>query len=151
TVTAKQAADSVKITDTSNDDNEATDTVEIEEIDAPEFDPDKVYVGPDVVFAAAEKGTKLTAYLTITEGVDEVNAEGNVYVADGTYKENVLIDDEPLSRIGESEAGVIIDGSDQKPIKHGIQVKDVTGISLERLTLINAERNLKIQNSSNIV
>src|SRR5699024_4587850 len=150
TVTAQQAADSVKITVTSNADNEATDSVKIKVIEAPEFDPDNVYVGPDVALSTAAKGTELNPFPTITEGVDEVNAKGNVYVADGTYKENVLIDDAPLSIIGESEAGVIIDGGTAPSDSFGIQVDKVDGVNLEKLTLTDATRNLKIQFSDDV-
>ncbi|KUK74720.1 DUF11 domain-containing protein [Methanobacterium sp. 42_16] len=54
--------------------------------------------------------TPTTAKATIQNGTDTVDPEGTVYVADGTYNEQVVIN-KNLNLIGQSQSGTIISGT----------------------------------------
>nr|WP_319374007.1 Ig-like domain-containing protein [uncultured Methanobacterium sp.] len=55
-------------------------------------------------------GTDIGPKATIQNGADTVESGGTVYVAEGTYKEHVTIN-QNLNLIGESLAGTILDGT----------------------------------------
>jgi predicted outer membrane repeat protein len=79
-------------------------------------------LGMDTVYVATTgsdvtgDGTQANPYQTIGKGITEVNVDGTVNVADGTYYEHLTIN-KNVNLVGTSQTGAIIDGSNTgKPI-----------------------------------
>lgn len=86
-------------------------------------------------------GSSENPYLTIQKGIDSLDLNGTIHLADGTYKDigntNLTIN-KNMTIIGQSKAGTIIDGQGQGSIftiNHGITV------TFKNLTLSNASTN----------
>jgi len=73
-------------------------------------------LGMDTVYVATTgndttgDGTQANPYQTIAKGITEVNPDGTVNVADGTYYEHLVID-KNLNLVGQSQENTILDGS----------------------------------------
>ena len=71
--------------------------------------PDKVYV--DNNFNSSTSGWNVTHFDNIQDGIDAVMENGTVYVFNGTYYENIVVD-KTINLIGEDRDTTIIDGGD---------------------------------------
>ena len=60
-------------------------------------------------------------YSTIQEAIDNANPGEVIFVKSGLYKENILVNIENLTLIGENKTNTIIDG-DKLSIKHAIEI-----------------------------
>ena len=73
-------------------------------------------LGMDTIYVATTgndgtgDGTQANPYQTIAKGITEVNPNGTVNVADGTYYEHLVID-KNLNLVGQSQENTILDGS----------------------------------------
>lgn len=79
-------------------------------------------LGMDTVYVATTgsdvtgDGTDANPYRTIAKGITEVNPDGTVNVADGTYQEHLTIG-KNVNLVGSSQTGTIIDGtSNGRPV-----------------------------------
>jgi predicted outer membrane repeat protein len=83
-------------------------------------------------------GSSENPYLTIQKGMDSINPNGTIYIADGTYKDtgntNLTIN-KNMTLIGQSQAGTIIDGQGQGSI---FTINQGITVILNDLTLTNA-------------
>lgn len=82
-------------------------------------------LGMDTVYVATTgnddtgDGTQANPYKTIGKGITEVNPDGTVNVADGTYSEHLTIN-KNLNLVGTSQTGTIIDGTNNgRPVTIG--------------------------------
>jgi len=85
-----------------------------------------VYVDDD--FNESTPYWNVTCFDNIQDGIDAVNESGTVYVYNGTYYENVVID-KSINLIGESKEHTIIDGRNAE--------KDIITISYDFINIIN--------------
>ncbi|RLL81718.1 NosD domain-containing protein [Mesotoga sp. BH458_6_3_2_1] len=60
--------------------------------------PDSIYVNAS---SAKSEGSPTYPFKTIAEGLNAVNENGTIYVAEGTYNENVIINKQGIKLIGE--------------------------------------------------
>jgi len=89
-------------------------------------------------------------YTRIQEGIDNVDAGGTVYVEEGTYFENVVIE-KPLKLIGASNKKTIIDGKGKKEVKLLINYTnyvDISGFHISHGGTISAGTGLAVYGGS---
>ena len=71
------------------------------------YPPDEVYVDDD--FNETTNGWNITHFDSMGDGINAVTVDGDVYVYDGTYLENLLID-KTINLIGNGSDSTTIDG-----------------------------------------
>lgn len=93
-------------------------------------------------------------YLTILKGIDSVDPNGTIHIADGTYKDTGNINltiNKSMTLIGRSKSGTIIDGQGQGSI---FTINQGITVTFQDLTLTNASTTKKggaINNNGTII
>jgi len=85
-----------------------------------------------------------TQVRTIQEGVDNATAGDTVYVYNGTYYENVLVN-KTVNLIGESRENVIVDGGGSGRVFH---VKTINDVSIDSFAVTNGRVGIRLTSSS---
>ncbi|GAI98819.1 unnamed protein product, partial [marine sediment metagenome] len=94
-------------------------------------EPSYVYVDDD--FNQTTPGWGYDHFDKIQHGIDAVNYDGNVYVYNGTYYENIIVD-KTINLTGEIREGTVIDGLNNYIVVHILSEK----ISLQNFTIRNS-------------
>ena len=108
--------------------------------------PIVVYVSES--FDSSTPGWEHDHFNTIQEGIDRVNEEGYVYVNNGVYSEEIIID-KSINLIGENKFTTIIQGnslSDAVVYIQDINLVNITGFSIQ-----NGTYGIYVESSSDIV
>jgi len=102
-----------------------------------------VYVDDD--YTSSTPGWGYDHFDAVQDGIDAVADGGTVYVYDGTYYENVIVN-KPIGLTGQDKNSTIIDGQ-----KLGTTIKiEADNVSVDTLTIRNGMyHGLNIRNSSN--
>lgn len=77
-------------------------------------------------------------YLTIQQGINNANAGGSIFVRSGIYKENIVIDKQGITIVGENNSDTIIDGATNSYV---ISINK-NNTHLENFTILNSGGNL---------
>ncbi|GAH70001.1 unnamed protein product, partial [marine sediment metagenome] len=96
--------------------------------------PNSVFVKED--YSSSDLGWQYDHFDVIQDGIDAVDENGTVYVFNGTYYENVIVN-KSIDLIGEDGFNTIIDGGG---------VGDVVYVSADNVNI----SNFKIQHSGNV-
>ena len=79
-------------------------------------------------------------YPTIQEGINYANSNDVVFVRNGIYKENIVINKTGLTLLGEDKYGTIIDGCNG--VDDGIKIKS-ENVTIKNLTIKNFKNKQK--------
>lgn len=89
-------------------------------------------------------GTKEHPYKKIQEGIDEAINNSTVYVLNGTYHENILMN-KTIYLFGNNKTNTIIDGDD----KNNCVMININKITIQGFTITNSTKGININKSSN--
>lgn len=104
--------------------------------------PDIVYVDDDYSSSTPDYG--IYNFSKIQDGIDAVSEDGTVYVFNGTYYENVIVN-KSVNLIGEDKDITMVDGSGGS---YALRIINISEVSVSGFTIKNADYGIEIINSS---
>jgi parallel beta-helix repeat protein len=108
------------------------------------YDPSIIYVDDD--YNSSTVGWGVDHFDNIQDGINAVSENGTVYVYNGTYYENVVIN-KTINLIGEEMDNVVVDGEENDTI-----VINARGVHLSNLTLRESLcHGMRIEGTHNVI
>jgi parallel beta-helix repeat protein len=105
-------------------------------------------VNADLIYV---DGSAIVGYSTIQEGIDAAISGDTIYVCNGTYFENIVID-KPISLIGEDSSNTIIDGRGAgNTIKVNADYVKIKGFTIQHSGLIYPSSGINLSSDYNVV
>jgi parallel beta-helix repeat protein len=90
-------------------------------------------------------------YTSIQEGIDAADSSDTIYVLNGTYSENIVIDKQ-IVLIGESKNNTIIDGRGAgNTIKVNANYVKISGFTIQNSGLIYPNSGINLSSNNNII
>jgi len=111
------------------------------------YDISEIYVDDD--YTSATPGWGATRFNTTQAAINAVAPGGKIHIANGTYKENLVINNKSVWIYGEDKDGVIIDGNGTYSII--LTIANASEVYLTELTFNNATQGGILVNNSEYV